>query len=152
MVLKDGAKMSKSKGNVVDPQQLIETYGADTVRLFMMFAAPPEQSLEWSDAGVQGAHRFLKKLWSFVEVHGERNIRTTNYLLINNLIPEVDWNFVDPKQYSVRREIYEILKQANHDFERFQFNTVVSACMKIFNLLMKLEVPASDDKGYLNPG
>ncbi len=62
-------------------KNLIETYGADTVRLFMIFAAPPEQSLEWSDAGVQGAHRFLRKLWNFVEQHGERNIRTTNYLI-----------------------------------------------------------------------
>jgi len=151
MVLKDGAKMSKSKGNVVDPQQLIEAYGADTVRLFMMFAAPPEQSLEWSDAGVQGAHRFLKKLWSFVEQHGEQSIRTTNYLLMNNLVPEVDWNFVSPQQCNARREIYEILKQAHHDFERFQFNTVVSAAMKIFNLLTKLEIPAPSEQGYLNP-
>ena len=63
MVLKDGAKMSKAKGNTVDPQQLIEKYGADTVRLFMMSAAPPEQALEWSDDGVQGAFRFLKRLW-----------------------------------------------------------------------------------------
>ena len=66
MVLKDGAKMSKSKGNTVDPQSLIDRYGADTVRLFSMFAAPPEQSLEWSDAGVEGANRFLKRLWKLV--------------------------------------------------------------------------------------
>src|SRR5690606_13977015 len=65
MVLKDGAKMSKSKGNVVAPQALIEKYGVDTARLFMIFAATPEQSLEWSDAAVEGAHRFLKKLWKF---------------------------------------------------------------------------------------
>ncbi len=66
MVLKDGSKMSKSKGNTVDPQSLIESYGADTVRLFSMFAAPPEQSLEWSDSGVEGANRFLKRLWKLV--------------------------------------------------------------------------------------
>ena len=65
MVLKDGFKMSKSKGNIVAPQQLIEKYGADTVRLFIIFAAPPEQALEWSDSGVEGAYRFLKKLWNF---------------------------------------------------------------------------------------
>ncbi|HNN87274.1 MAG TPA: leucine--tRNA ligase, partial [Pseudomonadales bacterium] len=69
MVLKDGSKMSKSKGNTVDPQALIEQYGADTVRLFIMFAAPPEQSLEWSDAGVEGAHRFLRRLWKAVYTH-----------------------------------------------------------------------------------
>ena len=65
MVLKDGHKMSKSVGNVVDPNHLINTYGADTARLFVMFAAPPEQSLEWSDTAVEGAHRFLKRIWTF---------------------------------------------------------------------------------------
>ena len=69
MVLKDGAKMSKSKGNTVDPQGLIDKYGADTVRLFVMFAAPPEQSLEWSDQGVQGAHRFINRIWRLVNQH-----------------------------------------------------------------------------------
>ena len=69
MVLKDGAKMSKSKGNTVDPQGLIEKYGADTVRLFVLFAAPPEQSLEWSDQGVQGAHRFINRIWKLVNKH-----------------------------------------------------------------------------------
>ena len=69
MVLKDGSKMSKSKGNTVDPQELIDQYGADTVRLFMMFAAPPELSLEWSDDGVAGAHRFLKRVYTLVTEH-----------------------------------------------------------------------------------
>ena len=69
MVLKDGAKMSKAKGNTVDPAELISKYGADTVRLFMMFAAPPEQSLEWSDDGVQGSFRFLKRFWAAVQSH-----------------------------------------------------------------------------------
>jgi leucyl-tRNA synthetase len=77
MVLKDGAKMSKSKGNTVDPQTLIAQYGADTVRLFSIFAAPPEQSLEWSDAGVEGAFRFIKKLWGFA---AEWSIRIANTL------------------------------------------------------------------------
>ena len=71
MVLKDGAKMSKNKGNTVDPQELIEKYGADTVRLFMMFAAPPEQALEWSDDGVQGSFRFLKRFWTAVQKHAD---------------------------------------------------------------------------------
>ncbi len=151
MVLKDGVKMSKSKGNVVDPSILIEKYGADTVRLFVMFAAPPEQSLEWSDTGVEGAYRFLKKLWAFADQYGEKNIRATNYLLMNNLAPPIDWSFVHPEQCAVRREIYEILKQARYDFERFQFNTVVSASMKIFNLLAKLQLPLPSELGYLNP-
>ena len=77
MVLKDGAKMSKSKGNVVDPQSLIDEYGADTVRLFIMFAAPPEQSLEWSDAGVAGSFRYLKRLWHFAQNHSEL-LKTTS--------------------------------------------------------------------------
>lgn len=151
MVLKDGAKMSKSKGNVVDPQTLIDKYGADTVRLFIIFAAPPEQSLEWSDAGVEGAYRFLKKLWIFAEQCGAKSIRTTNYLFMNNLAPSIDWNFVHPEQNAARREIYEILKQARYDFERLQFNTVVSAGMKIFNLLTKLEIPEPGELAYLNP-
>ena len=125
MVLKDGSKMSKSKGNTVDPQELIDRYGADTVRLFMMFAAPPEQSLEWSDTGVDGAHRFIKKLWNYA----------------HTLTP-------DPKGapkgaptedcQKKRTELHEILKKANYDMEKQQFNTVVSAGMKILNLLQDL--------------
>ena len=75
MVLKDGSKMSKSKGNTVDPQTLIDRFGADTVRLFIMFAAPPEQSLEWADAGVEGAHRFLKRLWAGIHEHTDIQYR-----------------------------------------------------------------------------
>ncbi len=129
MVLKDGSKMSKSKGNTVDPQALIDTYGADTARLFMMFASPPEQSLEWSDTGVQGAHRFLKRLWAaaveykaFIEI-GQ------NHIFKNH----VDWNKVPDEHKNLRREIHSVLKQANFDIDRHQFNTVASACMKMLN-------------------
>lgn len=125
MVLKDGAKMSKSKGNTVDPQALIEQYGADTVRLFSMFAAPPEQSLEWSDSGVEGAHRFLKKIWSYI--HSNATAITPQY--------KVDINALSSDDKKVRFEIYTVLKQALFDFDKMQFNTVVSACMKIFNSL-----------------
>ncbi|WP_119327843.1 leucine--tRNA ligase [Cysteiniphilum halobium] len=125
MVLKNGAKMSKSKGNTVDPQALIEQYGADTVRLFSMFAAPPEQSLEWSDSGVEGAHRFLKKIWNYIHSnHG--NINPQAILSIETLSND------DKK---IRFEVYSVLKQALFDFDKMQFNTVVSACMKIFNSL-----------------
>ena len=124
--------MSKSKRNGVDPQSLIEQYGADTARFFMMFAAPPEQTLEWSDAGVEGSHRFLKRVWLFANknesfikmpiVNGEEKY-------LNNL------NQASPRYLAIRREIHQLLKQANYDLERQQFNTVASATMKILNRL-----------------
>ncbi|OGT34951.1 MAG: leucine--tRNA ligase [Gammaproteobacteria bacterium RIFCSPHIGHO2_12_FULL_37_14] len=143
MVLNRGAKMSKSKGNVVDPQALIDRYGADTVRLFIMFASPPEQSLEWSDSGVEGGHRFLKRLWAFAYEHHQR-IRQYNRLPSSNLLGSSNWEKSDPKQIDIFRQIYEILEQAKFDYERQQFNTIVSGCMKIFNLLTKLEPAQSE--------
>jgi leucyl-tRNA synthetase len=126
--------MSKSKNNGVDPQSLIEEYGADTARLFMMFASPPEQTLEWSDSGVEGASRFLKRLWSFaceVQQGGGGGAGT----------------FADrklaPALAAVRREIHLALKQANYDFAKFQFNTVVSAAMKMLNAMER--APRGDD-------
>jgi leucyl-tRNA synthetase len=125
MVLKDGSKMSKSKGNIVAPLALIEKYGADTVRLFIIFAAPPEQSLEWSDSGVEGAYRFLKKLWHFaVQMPAVTQ---------QPAVPD------DPALQALRQQMHEILQQAQQDMERLQLNTVVSAAMKLFNLLSKLE-------------
>ncbi len=123
MVNKDGTKMSKSKGNTVDPQELIERHGADTVRTYMMFTAPPEQSLEWSDEGVEGAHRFLKRLW---------HLGTRLYEM------EPEDAELDAAQRDARREIHQALKQALYDFSRQQFNTVVSACMIIVNVLHRL--------------
>ena len=137
MVLNNGIKMSKSKGNVVDPQTLVDQYGADTVRLFIMFAAPPEQSLEWSDSGVEGAHRFLKRLWTFA-YEAKDHIRKQNRLPNTNLLGMTNWENADPEQVNIFRQIYEILDQAKFDYERQQFNTVVSACMKILNLLTKI--------------
>lgn len=134
MVLKDGAKMSKSKGNTVDPQDLIDRYGADTVRLFTIFAAPPEQSLEWSDSGVEGAYRYLKRLWSFAQEWAE-TLRTLNA----QRLTEVDWSALMAAQQDIRRQIHEIVKQANYDYERLQYNTVVSACMKLLNLLHDID-------------
>ncbi|MBM2830679.1 MAG: Leucine--tRNA ligase, partial [Gammaproteobacteria bacterium] len=121
--------MSKSKNNGVDPQALIEKYGADTARLFMMFASPPEQTLEWSDAGIEGAYRFLKRLWAFADEYQEEidpNLRA-------------DWSKLSKKNKDIRHEIHIQLKQGNYDLERHQFNTVASACMKIFNLLYEVE-------------
>lgn len=130
MVLKDGSKMSKSKGNTVDPQELIKKYGADTVRLFTMFAAPPEQSLEWNDSGVEGAHRFIKKLWSFAKNNADQ---------IGSNGQASDWESLSEHSKGTRREIHEALHQALTDFGKYQFNTVVAACMKIMNSLAKLE-------------
>lgn len=142
MVLNKGVKMSKSKGNTVDPQPLIERFGADTVRLFMMFAAPPEQSLEWSDSGVEGAHRFLKRLWAFA-YENRSSVQAQNRLPHTNLLGSTNWENADQTQTDVLRQIYEILEQAKFDYERQQYNTVVSGCMKILNLLTK--IPDADE-------
>jgi leucyl-tRNA synthetase len=134
MVLKDGAKMSKSKGNTVDPQALIDQFGADTVRLFVMFAAPPEQSLEWSDAGVEGAHRFLKRVWTLIQAHAE-DIKNLNYTYKKSTHPGFDWENGSAAARECRRQIHEILRQVRYDYDRCQFNTVVSCAMKLFNVL-----------------
>ncbi len=138
MVLKDGAKMSKSKGNIVDPQALIEQYGADTVRLFSIFASPPEQSLEWSDSGVAGAYRFLTRLYQFARQHNyltdfnEKNAAT--------LCKAIDWQQAPEAIVNARRDMYQILKQARYDYDRLQFNTVVSGAMKLLNLFDKIKI------------
>ena len=124
MVLKDGAKMSKSKCNTVDPQSLIDQYGADTARFFIIFTSPPDQSLEWSDAGVQGAYRFLRRVWSAAATFKAR--RDTG--LASNAV-----SFPH-----IRYEIHNILKQANYDLSRQQFNTVASAAMKLLNTIEKI--------------
>jgi leucyl-tRNA synthetase len=136
MVLNQGVKMSKSVGNTVDPQPLIERFGADTVRLFIIFASPPEQSLEWSDSGVEGAHRFLKRLWTFA--YENREMITEENRKTKPDDSNIDWETADPKQRETLRQIYEILEQIKFDYERLQFNTVVSGCMKLFNVLSKI--------------
>ena len=133
MVLKDGSKMSKSKGNTVDPKELIERYGADTLRLFSIFTAPPEQSLEWSDTGVEGAHRFLKRIWTFCFKHQAtfQSINTAER-------PYIEWKEQNQALQQFRRQLYLILQQANTDLERLQLNTIVSGCMKLFNSMTEL--------------
>jgi leucyl-tRNA synthetase len=112
--------MSKSKLNGVDPQEIIDRYGADAARLFVMFASPPDQTIEWSDAGVEGAFRFLRRLWAF----GQKIAA----------LPANDAGG-DEGARALRREIHLTLKQANYDYQRYQYNTVVSACMKMLNAL-----------------
>ncbi len=143
MVLKDGSKMSKSKGNTVDPQALIERYGADTVRLFIMFAAPPEQSLEWNDSGVEGAHRFLKRLWTLVN---------ENQAIIAAWSGDYDGSGADNSAKKVRGELHQILDQANRDFAKYQFNTVVAAGMKMVNLLIAMDKKSSGADAVLAEG
>ncbi|CAN5290342.1 leucine--tRNA ligase [soil metagenome] len=146
MVLKDGAKMSKSRGNTVDPQALIERYGADTVRLFALFAAPPEQSLEWSDAGVDGAWRFLKRLWAFADSHRDRIVRANSRQRDNK---RTDWPRLQQSHAAFARPIVELARlvsQARYDYERKQLNTVVSGCMKLFNLLPEIAAAGTDEE------
>ena len=139
MVLKDGAKMSKSKGNTVDPQSLIDQYGADTVRLFSMFAAPPEQSLEWSDSGVEGANRFLKRLWKLVAAH-----------LAAGNIPNLDVASLNEQQKSVRRKIHETIAKVSDDFGRRQtFNTAIAAIMELCNEVGKLDTGDDQDHAVI---
>ncbi|MCU7842366.1 MAG: leucine--tRNA ligase [Candidatus Thiodiazotropha sp. (ex Monitilora ramsayi)] len=120
-------KMSKSKNNGVDPQTLIDRYGADTVRLYTMFTSPPDQSLEWNDEGVEGSHRFLKRIWALVEANRE------GLTAVGEESPTLD-----DIQKGIRREVHESLKKALYDYDRQQFNTVVSACMSMINALYKL--------------
>jgi len=133
--------MSKSKRNGVDPQALIEEYGADTARFFMMFASPPEQTLEWSDSGVEGAYRFLRRVWAFA-AQQEAVIKLALEAQLAGIASRTDWSRASAAQKEARREIHLNLKQANFDFQKFQFNTVASAGMKILNTLERL--PADD--------
>jgi leucyl-tRNA synthetase len=129
MVLKDGTKMSKSKGNTVDPQALIDTFGADTVRLFTMFAAPPEQSLEWNDSGVEGANRFIKRLWRLAHA----NLQVAD-------MPILDAASLNDNQRDVRRKTHETIERVSNDYgNRQQFNTAVAAVMELCNEVSKLE-------------
>ncbi|MDP6994147.1 MAG: leucine--tRNA ligase, partial [Woeseiaceae bacterium] len=129
MVLKDGAKMSKNKGNTVDPQALIDRYGADTVRLFMMFAAPPEQALEWSDDGVQGASRFLKRFWTAVQSHVD-----------SGKPPALDTMALNDAEKDLRRKTHQTIAKVSDDIgRRYTFNTAIAASMELLNAVNKLE-------------
>jgi leucyl-tRNA synthetase len=131
-VVYDGiGTMSKSKNNGVDPQQLIDQYGADTARFFIIFASPPTNTLEWSDEGVEGSYRFLRRVWTYAARLSRRK------------------GIAGTASKGARFEIHSVLRQANYDLQKFQFNTVASACMKILNALERLpeEDSAADEEG-----
>jgi leucyl-tRNA synthetase len=120
--------MSKSKNNGVDPQELIKRYGADTARLYTMFTAPPEATLEWNDAAVEGSYRFLRRVWQFAYKH-EAALRAGLKVDRSQAVT------FDKAAKALRLDIHTVLKQANYDYERMQYNTVVSALMKMLNTL-----------------
>ncbi len=141
MVLKDGSKMSKSKGNTVDPQSMIDLYGADTVRLFIMFASPPEQALEWNDDAVAGAHRFLKRWWHLVHqfkpVIGD--VATSH--------ASASWTetITDEQAKELRRVTHAMLARCNRDYQKFHYNTVIAGAMELLNTLDKIDPATSTD-------
>ena len=129
MVLKNGTKMSKSKGNTVDPQSLIDQFGADTARLFIMFAAPPEQSLEWSDSGVEGANRFLKRLWKAVYDHHAKG----------KIVPYKEGELTAQTK-NLRFELHQTIQKITDDIQRrHSFNTAISSVMELMNTFAKVE-------------
>jgi leucyl-tRNA synthetase len=126
MVIKDGAKMSKSKGNVVDPDDLIERFGADTARVFCLFAAPPEKDLDWSERGVEGAGRFLNRIWNMI-VPRVASVRDASF---------PDGAGLPQELRDIRRQVHKTLKKVEHDIgERFHFNTAIAAMMELLNAL-----------------
>ena len=135
--------MSKSKNNGIDPQDLIDRYGADTARLFVMFASPPEQTLEWNDAGVEGAHRFLRRVWGFA-ARNESMIRGA-------AAPSaIESSASEPAAKGLRFELHALLRQITFDYERMQYNTIVSGAMKLLNALegFRAEAPQAVREGF----
>ena len=142
MVLKDGAKMAKSRGNTVDPEGLIEQYGADTVRLFVMFAAPPEQSLEWSDTAVEGACRFLKRLWKLAAGH-----------VNEGTVPVLNRAALSPAQKALRRKIHGTIDKVNDDIgRRYTFNTAIAAIMEMLNAISRAATADDNDRAIRREG
>jgi leucyl-tRNA synthetase len=137
MVVKDGAKMSKSKGNVVSPDTIREKYGADTGRLFELFAAPPEKDLEWSDQGIEGSFRFLNRVWRFVEAHREELVATRRAS-----------NPVTAAGKAFRRAIHETIAKVTTDLERdFHFNAAIASIMELTNTMQAFDAAATEVPG-----
>ncbi|CAD5199486.1 leucine--tRNA ligase [Pseudomonas sp. FEN] len=135
-------KMSKSKNNGVDPQSMIEQYGADTCRLFMMFAAPPDMSLEWSDSGVEGSHRFLKRVWRLAQAH-----------VTQGLPGKLELATLNDEQKAIRRSIHLAIKQASQDVgQHHKFNTAIAQVMTLMNVLEKAAQATEQDRALLQEG
>ena len=139
MVLMDGSKMSKSKGNTVDPESLIERYGADTVRLFIMFASPPQMSLEWSDDGVEGASRFLRRLWRQVAEH-----------VTEGVVAESIGTDLSDQGKSLHRQIHMTIKKVTDDIERrLQVNTAIASVMELMNAVSRFSPQNESDRAVV---
>ncbi len=138
MVLKDGSKMSKSKGNVVDPDEIVAKYGADTARLFILFAAPPEAELEWSDSAVEGAYRFINRLY----LNAKKAYKT-------DTIPKIDTSNLSKEEKEARRKVYLTLKRSKETYEKtFAFNTLIASAMESLNALNKIDNKDIFTEGY----
>ncbi|MCX5686542.1 MAG: class I tRNA ligase family protein, partial [Candidatus Omnitrophica bacterium] len=138
MIIKDGAKMSKSKGNVVSPDELIAKYGADTVRLYTLFIGPPEKDAEWSDRGVEGSYRFLGRVWRLAEKF--KNSRTTE-----NRKPKTENR---ESELSLKRKIHQTIRKVTEDLDGgFHFNTAISAIMELVNETYDFIAKSADEGG-----
>ena len=147
MVLKDGSKMSKSVGNVVDPQAMIDQYGADSVRLFILFASPPRQTLEWNDEALAGAHRFLNRVWTLVSRNLDL-IRAHDLGQANLQLDNFDWaqQLEDHPTREFRLQTHTLLKRICQDFERHQYNTAIAACMELCNAASSFDTNGNEQE------
>jgi len=145
MVIKDGAKMSKSLGNIVDPDDMIQKYGADTVRVFMLFAAPVEKDLDWSDEGIEGAYRFLNRVWRLV--YDFRRRIAESGMTDSSIIPQSAIR--NPQSKELLIKVHKTIKKVTDDLERFQFNTAIAAIMELFNATSRFEPDGNHDMPVL---